>query len=524
MQRPVPTRIIDGVSEATTTREVERKLTVEPDFVMPDLSLTGAALVAKQPAITLNATYFDTEDLRLARSAVTLRRRTGGSDAGWHLKLPASQTDPGVRDEVQLPLSSGSATAIPVELRNLVLGMTRGAELAPRAKQRTRRQPTLVHGRDGAPSVEVVDDHVSLSSGPLSGHSYREVEVEVVGGDEQLPVVVELLMQAGAKPARSTSKGVRAVAGDVTLSPLLPGVERARPEDSGAHAVTQMVRTHVRALVQQDLRVRRGLPDAVHQFRVSARRLRSGLQAFAPLVEDTWAEGLRADLGWIAGVLGGARDREVLESRLFSAIRKLPGDLDRAAAFVVVQDHLEAALTTAHAQIDKTMQSTRYLNLLDALVEAADGPPTTEAAKARASQVLPPLVRKRWQKLAREAGALHDEVEGHDDHWHHTRITAKKARYAVEACVPVFGGPAKKLAKQLETVTELLGEHQDCAIAADTIRSLLNRDTGPQAAFALGALYAGQRRRTQDIRQQFIESWPSISHNEWRAWLKAEAP
>ena len=49
----------------------------------------------------LSATYYDTADLRLLRSRMTLRRRRGGSDAGWHLKLPAGADS---RDEVRHPL------------------------------------------------------------------------------------------------------------------------------------------------------------------------------------------------------------------------------------------------------------------------------------------------------------------------------------------------------------------------------------------------------------------------------------
>ena len=36
----------------------------------------------------LEAVYYDTPNLRLLAEGVTLRRRTGGEDAGWHLKLP----------------------------------------------------------------------------------------------------------------------------------------------------------------------------------------------------------------------------------------------------------------------------------------------------------------------------------------------------------------------------------------------------------------------------------------------------
>jgi len=70
--------------------EVERKFTVPPDFVVPELAMHGWA-VAPETTVVLDATYYDTEDLRLARAHITLRRRVGGSDAGWHLKLPAGR-------------------------------------------------------------------------------------------------------------------------------------------------------------------------------------------------------------------------------------------------------------------------------------------------------------------------------------------------------------------------------------------------------------------------------------------------
>ena len=510
-------RNIEPVDQPTTYREVETKFRVDDKFAMPDLSLTGGRAVA-QPVVNLVATYFDTDDLRLARSGVTLRRRTGGGDEGWHLKLPAGTTD--ARDEVRLPLSASRANKVPPPLEQLVVGLTRAMPLVVRGKQRTQRTPYLVSDRDGLLCLEVVDDKVAITAGPLAGFKYREVEVEVLEESDLQPLVVEMLRDAGAHPSESKSKGVRTVAGDEALQPIVPAPERARPKDAAGLAVTGHIRTHVSALLAQDVRVRQGLPDSVHQFRVAARRLRSGLQAFGPLLDEEWARHARGELGWIAGVLSAARDREVLEVRLFAAIRALPGDLDRAAAFVAVQDHLEAELVVANDQIAATLQSDRYLTLLDSLVAAASSPPLTDLAREPARRVLPPLVNKRWKKLAREASRLHDELQGHDDHWHETRKTAKKARYSVEACIPVFGSPAKKLAKQLEVVTELLGEHQDCAVAADTIAALVTKETGPRAAFALGALYASQRRRIVETRHQFVEAWPHISHTEWRKWLK----
>src|SRR5674476_553116 len=90
----------------TRYSEVERKFDVDPGALLPDLS--GAAVAVSEGVESqLDATYFDTADTRLARQRITLRRRTGGDDAGWHLKLPAGQDE---RTEVRLPLGRATRT------------------------------------------------------------------------------------------------------------------------------------------------------------------------------------------------------------------------------------------------------------------------------------------------------------------------------------------------------------------------------------------------------------------------------
>jgi len=71
-------------------REIERKFDADPRSPLPDLSGAGGT-VSEAVKSQLDATYFDTADRRLARHGITLCRRTGGEDAGWHLKLPAGQ-------------------------------------------------------------------------------------------------------------------------------------------------------------------------------------------------------------------------------------------------------------------------------------------------------------------------------------------------------------------------------------------------------------------------------------------------
>lgn len=513
------------MSTPVSLTEVERKLTVPEAFTIDEVleALSTIGEVSVERRRTLNAVYYDTDDFRLAKSRVTLRRRTGGTDSGWHLKLPALDASSDARVEQVLPLSAGRPGRVPAALASAVVALTGGAPLAPLATQQTRRTPYVVHTASGQPGVEIVDDRVSITEGAQAGVEYREIEVEVLGAPELLEPVVAVLVEAGARPSTSQSKGVTALVGDARLEPLIDVGTRPRPKHPAADAVAYHLRTQVLAIVTQDQRVRRHLPDSVHQFRVAARRLRSVLQAFGPLVDDEWARPLRTELGWIATMLGQSRDREVLEARLINAVRALPPEIDGAAALVVIQKHLDAELAEANSSIEAALGTPRYAALMATLHAAAAAPPTTRLADGKSSKVLPPLADASWRKLAKQGRRLHNELEGHDDHWHRTRITAKRARYTVEACVPVFGGPAKKFAKQLAQVTELLGEHQDAAIAADLVQQLSATARGARATFALGVLYAQQRTAVAQTRQAFVDIWPRVAHPGWRTWMNDES-
>src|SRR5215469_14876029 len=179
--------------------EVERKYSAGAEFVVPDLSGAPAVAAVTSPCTYhLTAIYFDTPGFRLASARITLRRRTGGTDAGWHLKLPAGAE----RREVHAPLESGTDT-VPAELAGLVSDVTGGRPLCPIARLQTTR--TVRHLTDGAGQVlaEVADDQVTGSlpeppeppgpGGPGPGAAgaakswreataWREVEVELDQG------------------------------------------------------------------------------------------------------------------------------------------------------------------------------------------------------------------------------------------------------------------------------------------------------------------------------------------------------
>ena len=136
---------------AETKREIERKYESD-ERELPDLTgAGGVAAVVDKGVAHLDATYYDTGDERLAASSVTLRRRTGGSDAGWHLKFPIA---PDVRDEIQAPLSD----TLPDDLAALVRSRVRDSELLPVVRLRSARAVRHLLDADGRLLAEVSVD------------------------------------------------------------------------------------------------------------------------------------------------------------------------------------------------------------------------------------------------------------------------------------------------------------------------------------------------------------------------------
>jgi inorganic triphosphatase YgiF len=196
--------------------EIERKFDVDPGFQRPDFAGVIAGVTAAAPVVYhLSATYFDTADGRLAANKITLRRRTGGEDEGWHLKLPGglpSAEAYSSRLEVQLPLAAGGERDVPAAHASRVAGVTGGLPLAPIATLDTERTVVTLTGAGGALLAEIADDRVTASRVPATGEPlrWREVEVEVPSESPELQrAVADRLFAAGARPAGHGSKLAR---------------------------------------------------------------------------------------------------------------------------------------------------------------------------------------------------------------------------------------------------------------------------------------------------------------------------
>jgi inorganic triphosphatase YgiF len=197
--------------------ETEQKYDAGPDFVLPDLRLGGGAKATGRKRYYLSATYYDTEELDLIKNRVTLRRRVGGPDEGWHLKLPVRKD---TRQELHAPLGEGAETSVPARLAAQVEEITAGKRLHPVAILDTERTVVRVPGPPADAQVEVADDKVTatrLDQATSEPMIWREIEVEALWGGSgaaaMLETVGKALREAGARRSSAASKLERLLGG-----------------------------------------------------------------------------------------------------------------------------------------------------------------------------------------------------------------------------------------------------------------------------------------------------------------------
>jgi len=492
--------------------ERELKLAAGTDFRMPSIYGLGGATVRRAPPERNATTYYDTQDLRLARWGASLRHRPG---EGWTVKLPAERNAPFlVRPEIVFEGNGGRPPAAAVEL---VRGFVRDEELRVRVRMTTIRRRTGLHDSGGRLIGGVVDDAVSVldDGGPPS--SFRELEVEI--GDEMTPALldalVERLRQAGAGSPDQTAKYIRALSDQAPLTPEVP-VSDLAAEATAGDVVRHAIALSVIRLILHDPVVRLDVdPEGVHQARVATRRLRSDLRTFRSLIEQDFATAVRDELGWLAAILGEVRDGDVLLERLRGRAAELPEE-ERAGTHAVLAT-LEQDRNAAHARLLETFGSTRYVELLERLVRAANAPAVLEIADAPALDVVPALVRRPWHKLAKRVKALNESPS--DGQLHEIRIRTKRVRYAAEAVAPIVGKQARGFARAAAGLQEALGELNDAVVAAKWLDDWRKHGREPGASRAAEALAASERAGAAHLRAGWHSAWEKLAAPELRAWM-----
>lgn len=460
---------------------VERELKLEPGegFVLPELG--GEAL----PTRVFTSTYHDTPDLVLARHGVTFRHRSEDGTSVWQLKLP--------KGAARIELEQGGPPARPpLEMLALLPAYLRGRQVEPVARLRTRRVGVRAQG------AEIVDDSVSVLVGQRVTGSFRELEIELVDGDEHtLRRLGDELRRAGAAASDGLRpKLFRALSLDEPLAPPALSAGASALEALGAALGEQ-----VRKLLLHDPGTRLGSdPEDLHQLRVATRRLRAFLRAARPLLERSWSEPLREELGWLGGALGPARDLDVLGERLAADVESLGEDAAEGTGLLA---QLAEERATARRRVVEALTSDRYLTLLDRLDHVSE-PESASTSKAEAA-TLTSLFRSEWKRTRKAFRALGKGAS--DEELHAGRIRVKRARYAAELAAHELGKPGRELVSAAKELQDVLGEHQDAAVAEARLGAW--SDAG-HAGAATTRLIELQRARKADARKDWRGAWKDL--------------
>ncbi|ORV99721.1 CYTH and CHAD domain-containing protein [Mycobacterium kyorinense] len=471
-----------AVKGSSTSRqvEVERKFDVAESTLPPSFGgIPAISRIEKRPPQRLDAQYFDTPDQDLASHRITLRRRTGGTDAGWHLKLPAG---PDARTEVRAPLSD----TVPDDVRDVVLAIVRDRPLQPIARISTIREVQLLSGADGEPLAEFCDDRVTASSAdPSTEQCWREWELELAGPDADantvlLDLLSNRLLDAGATRAPLASK----------LARVLDRHDAQRlPDDPLRRAVAEQVDQ----LLLWDRAVRADVDDAVHQMRVATRKIRSLLRASPEsfgVSEDTR---VLDQLRELAAVLGEARDAEVLADRYREALDRLPPELVRGRVRERLVDDASDRYRAGLRRSLDAMRSPQYFRLLDAL-EALVAEPAATGAGQRPKPAVGASY-KRVRKAAKTAAKTPED--GRDAALHRIRKRAKRLRYTAAAV------GVTKVARRAEAIQSLLGEHQDSVVSGIHLQQQADAASAAgEDTFTYGLLYQQEADLAASCRRQ----------------------
>jgi CHAD domain-containing protein len=504
------------LTDVTKFVEREHKLDVDATFAVPEVQAllgNGVTATPQRPTV-LEATYYDTAELSLFHSGIAIRRRTGGHDAGWHLKV--YEGNPGERTEMQLPLSRGDEAVPPELTRQLPKSLPKKLDLRPVLRLRTERTATELSDDAGVEIGELADDRV-LATRLIDGHAihWRELEIEAKGGDisSALVELEELLVARGARPSSHDSKLAHGL--DLGSDRSLSSAGRQSLDPLSLRMRSQLVE-----LIAREADVREGRDDGVHQMRVAVRRLRSCLRTFRPAFEESAVRRIEQQLKWLGDLLGAERDAEVIAARIRRDLSELASMdvLGPVGLDLGVRSHDEIA--AAHTRLVHALDSDLFRSLLEELTELVPDPSSRLPGDQRWLRQRLARSARRTIRLMKRANALSGAAR--DGALHEVRKSAKHVRYAAETLVPIEGKRAKALAERFEALQGVLGEHHDAVVTQRRFRAEGARaGVRPgENGFTYGVLFALEAGRAITAEAKVATS-ANRARREAKPWLRS---
>ena len=301
-----------------------------------------------------------------------------------------------------------------------------------------------------------------------------------------------------------------------------------RPSGSSTagEVVLAYLRLQAHELRSLDPAVRADEYDAVHQMRVTTRRLRATLRSFGRVIPREQTAHLAGELKWLGQLLGAARDDEVLPAHLRDALRPVPAEDVIGPVHARVQGHFAPRRAAGHAEVTGALDSPRYAELMAELDLLTAGPLAGRQIGPKAGDpardVLPKAVRKAYRQADRRMRRARRAPSGpaRDTALHQARKSARRARYAAEAAALTSGKPARRFAKQMKKVQSVLGEHQDAVLARQSARDLgIGAHLAGENAFTYGLLHERERHQAARLQAAARKTWKQASRKRHLKWL-----
>jgi len=522
--------------------EIEAKLLVRSEADLRAIGqLTEIGPYRLRPLRTqrLHSLYLDTDDLALARHGIALRVRR----CGRHWELTAKwegRVDGDIHSRPERTVALDAAPTSPFRLRDPTLRRSLVAVIAGRPLrvvlvtdiQRRRLELLALDNPDGDEPARLLAE-IALDAVRLHGEEdggpqqrFREVEIEQRDGKvDDLRAVVDLLRERFVLEASTETKFSRGLA-------LLHDFRRNAQDDLLSLSANDNVVAAARKLTARQLaQIRRHdpgtrageNPEHLHDMRVAVRRLRAVLKTLKGGFAVPLQVFLRDELRWLGAALGEVRDLDVQIGRLTALVAVMPPALrDGFKSFLA---HLERERAQRRDKLLGVLDSARYMRLLRRLERFATGHSRVRSTSSAAAPVGPfaaASVARTHRKLLAQGKKVHREPL--PEELHALRIRAKRLRYVLEYFADLGGKPARKAARKLAKLQDLLGEYNDAVVTASFVQQYVAAPPVPMAApelLTLGAIIGNEIARGERLRGRFRRRWKRFANKRTDADVQA---
>ncbi|MGD0984540.1 MAG: CHAD domain-containing protein [Acidimicrobiales bacterium] len=508
--------------DALDLRPVERWLALRTGPNAVDASVPGLGIVPAAHKRLVDV-YVDTEDWRMGRAGYVLRVRRRAGRLETTLKDLSTATK-GLRRRLEvtqpLPASGLSGLDRTGEVGWRVDALAGARMLNQVLEVRTRRRPfdLAVHG-EKVGELALDDTVIAI------GHERRrlrltrvEVEVQPAWVDAMQPFVERLRRECGLQPATLSKFEAGLMAAGISIpGPPDLGPIAVSPDSTLGELAYRVLRREAAAMLAHVPGTRLGEDiESLHQMRVATRRMRAGIEMFAGVL-PVRAVRLRAELGWLAALLGEVRDLDIQLGRFDDWTEEMPGD--HREALDELADLLAGHRLQARRALLEGLDSRRYERLVSGLVAMlAQGPSVRSAAcRAPAVTTMPTLIGER-HRAARKA-ASRAKRTGLATDYHRLRIRCKRLRYSLEFASGLYDGELKGFVRQMTRLQDALGSMQDASVASARLQVIALTEEGASlsrvAIFAMGGVARQYRIEAEHLLSGMPELVKLLEGKEW---------